>query len=167
MIRQEVLTGKHPYYNTPEQSVISKILSGRTPSRPTRRECTSFDLDILWAMCSRCWESTPGAQPTISGLLTQIKKHSATSSIAAFRLVLAQLDITSCIHDESPISEFLMWNVKVYEGALSMSSTRAAAAKANSARSKEATRKVMVFKPYGLMLEGDNIRVGHPTPIVC
>ncbi|KAH8829901.1 kinase-like domain-containing protein [Flagelloscypha sp. PMI_526] len=61
----EVMTGKPPFPELPEASVLLSVLRGERPARP--QQVGSFT-DELWNLIERCWAHQPEMRPTFDDI---------------------------------------------------------------------------------------------------
>jgi len=77
MVILEVLTGKPPFPDCNDVSVVRKVIEGERPGRPQGREEGWFT-DDLWEMLERCWSSQPERRPAIDTVLQCLEQGSTT-----------------------------------------------------------------------------------------
>ena len=63
-----MLTLKKPFYGSNDFFVVMLIADGQLPTKPTREECSSDELDEIWEACLKCWEKNPDNRPTATGI---------------------------------------------------------------------------------------------------
>ena len=72
---QELFTRKSPfYYLTVSSAVISKIVRGHVPERPSIEDTCSRMSNMWWDMCTHCWKHDPSSRPTMAYIVKQIEK---------------------------------------------------------------------------------------------
>lgn len=72
---QELFTRKRPfYYLIGLNALISKVMRGHVPERPSIEDTCSRMSNMWWNMCTRCWEFDPSLRPTIAHIVEQIEK---------------------------------------------------------------------------------------------
>ncbi|KAF9260003.1 kinase-like protein [Marasmius fiardii PR-910] len=66
----EIYTGRVPFYEMPEATIVLAIVINKTrPSRP--ENCIKLH-DSIWDMMMECWHEAPSSRPTILKILAQI-----------------------------------------------------------------------------------------------
>ena len=75
MVILEVLSGKPPFPNYNDVSVVRKVIEGERPGRPQGREEAWF-MNDLWEMLERCWSPQPERCPAIDTVLQCLEQGS-------------------------------------------------------------------------------------------
>ncbi|KAF9448430.1 kinase-like protein [Macrolepiota fuliginosa MF-IS2] len=66
-VMYEVFTGQIPFYEFPrEATVISRVMRGITPTRPTASPNTLELTDEIWWLMLSCWRLNPNARPSVN-----------------------------------------------------------------------------------------------------
>ncbi|KDQ55762.1 hypothetical protein JAAARDRAFT_133522 [Jaapia argillacea MUCL 33604] len=67
----EIYTGQPPFFeDNSEPTVITKVLAGERPTRPTRDDCYGRSMsDELWRLMKLCWTHQPSERPSASKLI--------------------------------------------------------------------------------------------------
>ncbi|KAG6330236.1 hypothetical protein ID866_8853 [Astraeus odoratus] len=75
MTTLELLTRQRPFHNFhTASSVVSQIVQGRLPCRPTD-ESTCFRMtDEWWEMCTSCWSMDPSRRPHMSSIILGLER---------------------------------------------------------------------------------------------
>lgn len=63
----QLYTGKRPFDGVLKAAVLSWVIQGYRPSRPTQDDCAMSD--GLWDIIQRCWEQAPSGRPTAAAVL--------------------------------------------------------------------------------------------------
>ncbi|KAL4078978.1 kinase-like domain-containing protein [Scleroderma yunnanense] len=75
MTALELFTRKHPFHEIPTTvGIITRVSTGRTPSRPSTEDTCARLTDKWWGICSKCWESDPTDRPTMTYVMQTITK---------------------------------------------------------------------------------------------
>ena len=75
MVIYEVLSGKVPFFRTPDLLVLGKVLKGERPSKPRGAEGTWFTENV-WDTLERCWRPSPGDRPSVEHVLCCLERVS-------------------------------------------------------------------------------------------
>ena len=67
----QVLYGKEPYWEVPEDRAVVKILDGVRPKKPPSAANFGFT-DGLWKVVERCWSEDRDARPNVKDILSQL-----------------------------------------------------------------------------------------------
>ena len=71
----KVFTGKVPFFESASLTVITSIINGERPERPSHASFT----DCLWELTKKCLEQTPSDRPKVGQVLEVLKKQSVFS----------------------------------------------------------------------------------------
>ena len=77
MVIYEVLAGQAPFTPYKDFIVMRKVIEGERPGRPEGAEGAWFT-DYLWEILQICWDTQPGARPSIEVVLECLKRVSRT-----------------------------------------------------------------------------------------
>ncbi|KAJ7847196.1 kinase-like domain-containing protein, partial [Mycena leptocephala] len=70
-VAYQLLTGNHPFWEVRQTVVISKVIDGFRPSKPT--VCSAApELDGLWHLLQECWEEQPTVRPSATELVDRL-----------------------------------------------------------------------------------------------
>lgn len=73
MLVLQAFTGKRPWPGSSGQAILRKVCNGEKPERPGH-EITELGLtNAWWAVCIKCWESSPLARPSIDVVLAELR----------------------------------------------------------------------------------------------
>jgi len=69
----EIFTGRVPFFEYRDHTVLVKIMTGETPKRPRESESQAMGLtEDIWALMSECWMPNPRQRPTIQEVRRQL-----------------------------------------------------------------------------------------------
>ncbi|CAE6423244.1 unnamed protein product [Rhizoctonia solani] len=69
----EVFTGLEPFSGVHRQAVMTHIIRGNFPKRPSHLPTENKRYNLLWALLASCWASEPAARPAAAGVRDQLK----------------------------------------------------------------------------------------------
>ena len=83
MLAVEVFTGKVPFGNMKNESVVIQIASGKRPAKPRAAEQLGLTME-MWKFVEKCWAGNPKKRPAIDELVRTwegfVKGHVVSSS---------------------------------------------------------------------------------------
>ncbi|KDQ55758.1 hypothetical protein JAAARDRAFT_133559 [Jaapia argillacea MUCL 33604] len=84
----EIYTGHPPFFeDNSEPTVITKVLAGERPTRPTEDDCHGHCMsDELWRLMKLCWTHDPAGRPSASKLIYGMVRVEQSGKISS-RLV--------------------------------------------------------------------------------
>jgi len=72
MLALEMFTGKVPFGNMKEDSVVDQIRSGRRPVKPQAAEQLGLTAE-MWELLEKCWAANPNERPTIDDVVRTLE----------------------------------------------------------------------------------------------
>jgi len=64
MLAAEVFSGKVPFGNMKNESVVVQIASGKRPAKPQAAEQLGLNAE-MWKFIEKCWSANPNKRPAI------------------------------------------------------------------------------------------------------
>jgi serine/threonine protein kinase len=72
MVTLEILTGKPPYHNLQQDSVVINLIQKGT--RPDRQLCLPRTFtDSMWGLLTDCWKTEPKERPVMGAVIQRLK----------------------------------------------------------------------------------------------
>ena len=68
MLAVEVFTGKVPFSNLKNESVVVQIVGGKRPEKPQAAEQLGLTAE-MWKFIEKCWNANPDKRPSINGVV--------------------------------------------------------------------------------------------------
>jgi hypothetical protein len=72
MLAVEVFTGKVPFGNMKNESVVIQIANGKRPAKPQAAEQLGLTVE-MWKFIEKCWTANPNKRPTIDDVVRALE----------------------------------------------------------------------------------------------
>ena len=72
MLAVEVFTGKVPFGNMKNESVVIQIANGKRPAKPQAAEQLGLTVE-MWKLIEKCWTANPNKRPTIDDVVRALE----------------------------------------------------------------------------------------------
>ena len=77
----QICTGKSPFSDLVEGSVILRVIKGERPKRPTSDKRNRSMSDNLWDLVELCWQQKLSDRPNMQQILKQMLNKSTASGL--------------------------------------------------------------------------------------
>ncbi|KAI6127181.1 kinase-like domain-containing protein [Pisolithus sp. B1] len=94
MTALELFTRQPPFYDIERGTrIISRVVSGPAPSRPSHASTCFRMTDSWWKICCSCWQHDPSLRPSMLGIISKIKQIPSNDAISTENQQTTSVDI--------------------------------------------------------------------------